>query len=370
MILNLLIVEDDVNILKQWEEKLEIYNVDDGKPYTIRPKFYKNMGDALSNINLSTFNAAIIDIRLQDDSGAMHQNNDGNKIIEELSRKSLTVTAVYTGEPKIVELNEYQKDFVKIFLKGNGDIDSIIEWLDEKSPMIEAIHAMQESIKETMASAFTKSIWPRWTYWVNGSDAKDTNSALTRHMATHLHASFLNMGDSGAHPEEYFFIPPLQEKLNTGDIIYIEGSFEIIITPRCDMARSNSTSTYQLIKLENQQEQWNLLEAELNYAKEINSEKKMNSARNNILKFTNHSGKNGCHFIQQFRAKIDEQENKYGPFYAQFNCLRSIERTEDNESLLKSHRIASLSNEFIPSLVERLGSYFSRIGTPDYSHPE
>lgn len=368
MILNLLIVEDDVNILKQWEEKLEIYNVDDGKPYTIKPKFYKNMRDALSNINLSTFNAAIIDIRLQDDSGAMHQNNDGNKIIEELSRKSLTVTAVYTGEPKIVELNEYQKDFVKIFLKGNGDIDSIIEWLDEKSPMIKAIHAMQESIKETMALAFTRSIWPRWTYWVNENEAKDTNSALTRHMATHLHASYLNKDGLGAHPEEYFFIPPLQDDLNTGDIIFDNGKLKVIITPRCDMVRSKSEiPTYQLIELLDKSNDWDRLESKVNSS---DLEKDRRKAINELIQFTNHSNKIGCHFIQRFRIQIEGQEKVFGPYYAQFNLLHSIERSTENVEYLKEHRIASLSNEFVPSLVERLGAYFSRIGTPDYSHPE
>lgn len=44
--------------------------------------------------------------------------------------------------------------------------------------------------------------------------------------------------------------------------------------------------------------------------------------------------------------------------------------TAEARSDLSEFRVATLSNEFVPSLVERLGAYFSRIGTPDYSHPE
>ena len=50
--------------------------------------------------------------------------------------------------------------------------------------------------------------------------------------------------------------------------------------------------------------------------------------------------------------------------------MKCMEATTENRAELSQRRVATLSNEFVPSLVERLGAYFSRIGTPDYSHPE
>jgi hypothetical protein len=61
----------------------------------------------------------------------------------------------------------------------------------------------------------------------------------------------------------------------------------------------------------------------------------------------------------------------YGPFHAQFDQLIFVEKKDtDRLPEYQKGKYASLSNEFVPSLVERLGAYFSRIGTPDYSHPE
>lgn len=50
----------------------------------------------------------------------------------------------------------------------------------------------------------------------------------------------------------------------------------------------------------------------------------------------------------------------------QFHNLKAI-TAEQAFNELTGLRFASLSPLFIPSLVERFGAYFSRIGTPDYS---
>ncbi|NNU11917.1 hypothetical protein HL669_09780 [Vibrio parahaemolyticus] len=369
MKLNLLIVEDVPRIVSSWEEKIAFYAVEDTPVYTLTPTFVTTLQDAQKAIEYTTFDAAVVDIRL-DEGG--DQTFHGNDVLAELASKSLTVCAVYTGEPGTEVVDDHQKDFVRVFQKGEGEIERILEWLDSKADMISAIQTMQDSFNKSMAKAFTRSIWPRWSYWLNGEQEQDfASQALTRHMATHLHASFLNDEEVGAHPEEYFFIPALQENLDTGDIIQTEGKLEIIVTPRCDMVRSKSnTPTYQLVSLLDRSEDWAKLEEKLKQRKAEGTPKQITSAQNEIRKFTNHNGESGGHFIQQFRMKVNGEDKTFGPFYAQFNVLRSIERTEENTQALLDNRVASLSNEFVPSLVERLGTYFSRIGTPDYSHPE
>lgn len=370
MNLYLLIIEDEQAIIDDWAEKLEFYSAEEEPIYTIVPSYVKELGQAKSLLSNSSFDAAVIDIRLESADGK--PNKDGNELFEMITQSSLTVSAVYTGEPEIVELDEHQKEFTQVFEKGNGDIDGILNWLDEKASMISAIKNMQTNMKCEMAKVFSKSVWPRWTYWLDGKHEQEfAEKALSRHMATHLHASFLNNDELGAHPEEYFFIPPLQDNLDTGDIIFDNGKLEIVVTPRCDMLRSKSdTPTYQLVTLLDKSEDWEKLEDKLKERKETGTPKQIIAARNEIKKFTNHNGETGGHFIQRFRKVVNNEEKTFGPFYAQFNLLRSIERSEENSTELLEKRIASLSNEFVPSLVERLGAYFSRIGTPDYSHPE
>lgn len=372
MELEILIIEDEQSIIDDWKEKIAFYSVEEERVYTIQATYTKSFAEAKRKLSSMKFHAAVVDIRLESERGK--PNDDGNQIFEIITDTTLTVAAVYTGEPEIVSLQKHQEQFAKVFRKGDGDINEILSWFDERVTMISAINKVQSSFNIEMAKAFSRSIWPRWNHWVSeqvsDSASSSTVAALQRHMATHLHASFLLQDQHGAHPEEYFFIPPLQDSLDTGDIIYKDGNFDIIVTPRCDMVREKRDhSTYQLVRLEDMSIKWRELESKLGAA---DSPNKIKKAKSNILKFTNHDGQVGSHFIQRFRIQLpgDSGENFYGPYYAQFNQLRSIERNTTTTKDLLSHRVASLSNEFVPSLVERLGSYFSRIGTPDYSHPD
>lgn len=354
MKLNLLIVEDSEAVIAQWKEKLEFYSVGDAPKYEIEYKIVTKLSEAKALLDNTQFGAAVIDIRL-DENGT--QTDHGNDVLAHLSESSLTVCAIHTGEPGTEIIKEHQKEFVQVFKKGDGDgIDNVLSWLDKKVDMVSAIKSMQDSFSKSMAQAFTKSIWPRWSHWLSAEEEPElTKKALTRHMASHLHASFLNEV-SAVHPEEHYFIPPLQDKLNTGDIVQIEGEYFILVTPRCDLAREENP-TFQLVKLTSIQADWSPLHAA-----------NTGSAQKRIRKLINHGDRSPkLHFIPQIKLSSDEV---LGPFHAQFNFMNCIEASDEARETLSSQRIATLSNEFVPSLVERLGAYFSRIGTPDYSHPE
>jgi hypothetical protein len=362
MKLNLLIVEDSQPVLNQWDEKLQFYKVGDNPVYSIEHESVTNLSEAKRLLENTKFDAAVIDIRLDEDG---EQTDHGNDILKNLSENSLTVCAVYTGEPGTEIVAEHQRDFVQVFEKGEGDgIEKVLDWLDAKAGMISAIRTMNDSFNKSMAEAFTRSIWPRWSYWLDEVSKQEfAERALTRHMATHLHASFLNEV-SAVHPEEHYFIPPLQERLDTGDIIRIENEYFILITPRCDLAREQNP-TFQLVKLVSTQEKWNELhDLQVNGA----NRKARETADKDLRKLINHGDRSPkLHFLPQIKLNDNEI---LGPFHAQFNFMKCMEATTENRAELSQRRVATLSNEFVPSLVERLGAYFSRIGTPDYSHPE
>ncbi|MBO2621818.1 hypothetical protein [Shewanella algae] len=153
-------------------------------------------------------------------------------------------------------------------------------------------------------------------------------------------------------------------QLDTGDIIKINDDYFILVTPRCDLARSINP-TFQLVKLNSIQEKWE----EFHEAKSNGDSRKIKeNAGKNIQNLINHGDRSPkLHFIPQIKLSNDLI---LGPFHAQFNFMNCIEANIDSRATLTAQRIATLSNEFVPSFVERLGGYFSRIGTPDYSHPE
>lgn len=367
MNLRLLIIEDDEKVIENWKEKLEFNEIDDERLFNILPIYCRNLTEAKDTIDSKLFDAAVIDIRLVSEEGT--PNSDGNEIFRRITESTLAVTAVYTGEPQAVDLGDKYKDFTMIFTKGDedGDIDHILSWIGSKKSMILSVKKMRRSIDQEMAKLFSRSIWPRWSHWseqasLEGGDFTDTS--LKRHMATHLHASFLSEGDT--HPEEYFFIPPLRDEADTGDIFNLSDGFFILVTPRCDLARDESHDTLQIISLEDISTEFEKLELNIKIAKEKGEQGK--NARNNLRKLIQHkNNKSSCHFIPRIRLNDGEV---HGPFFARFDELRSIEKNSLEASELKNSRIASLSNEFVPSLVERLGNFFSRIGTPDYSHLE
>jgi len=361
MNLHLLIIEDEQPIIDDWKEKLEFYEAEEEQVYTIIPTFVSELNGAKLLLENSDFDAAVIDIRLEKIAGGP-QNSDGNELFNIITRSSLTVSAICTGETGVVDLDDQYQDSAKVFEKGEGVIEDVLKWFDAKYSMISAIKNMQTSISTEMARVFSKSIWPRWNYWLS-ADQEFSESALTRHMATHLHASFLNEVSS-VHPEEYYFIPPLQEQLDTGDIFLIEDIPYILVTPRCDLARAKNP-TFQLVRLHSIKPEWD----DLHHAKDFGASRGIkDKATKDIRKLINHGDRSPkLHFIPQIKLSDD---NILGPFHAQFNFMDCKEANAPARATLTEQRVATLSNEFVPSLVERLGAYFSRIGTPDYSHPE
>lgn len=398
--MNLLIVEDDKGLIKQWEEKLKFYHVDD-PIYSIIPTYVDNLSDAEGLLENTFFDAAVIDIRLKNSGGGDNRNKDGNAIYKQLTETSLSITAVYTAEPEIVIQEEYMREYSRVFEKGEGKIEEILAWLDEKKEMIASISKMKRDIDIQMAKVFSKSIWPRWNYWkcMESTDDQYIDNALTRHMSTHLHASFLNDVEA-VHPEEHYFIPSLTTELDTGDITFAGGKHYILITPRCEIAQ-NKNKTFQFIELKDiskditkHENKIEILDAikdlvsidefkgtkayeiyadlrELDQLEKLKREvtMKIDREKNKRDALFRHGGnKASLHFLPVVKQ---EALDDLGPFHVQFDRLITIDKANNTELLpFKNGVYASLSNEFVPSLIERLGGYFSRIGTPDYSHPE
>ena len=85
MNLYLLIIEDEQAIIDDWAEKLEFYSAEEEPIYTIVPSYVKELGQAKSLLSNSSFDAAVIDIRLESADGK--PNKDGNELFEMITRQ-------------------------------------------------------------------------------------------------------------------------------------------------------------------------------------------------------------------------------------------------------------------------------------------
>lgn len=464
--INILIVEDQESHIKQWVNALDDFNMDarrqHGTNLEFSCQFAKSYAEAKNCLTSFNFSAAIIDIRLAEDDGQPNEDNTkGNDVLIDIVRSTMCLAWVYTGQQTDAEIPEHLVDYIELIDRAEKGKSDVLEDLSAKQDMLKSISEIKDQFSQSKAEHFYSAIWPRWSLWsAENSEYKD--KAIIRHMATHLHASFLNE-TKNVHPEEYYFTGPMIEgALDTGDITMVDGNHYILVTPRCEIAQDKN-SYYQFVELEDKSaelKQENIKLAQLRSEAKQKQEAVANSKKSirtleqtlranvkakNIIKtrinqsimkkkgakndellklnlaigndvetlfiretemetaqkalteeqsvltiadkdlvksnkavqaqlskknrlLPNSGGKVSLHILPEIK-----QPNSvtYGPLHANFEKLIYVEKSV--QGTIRSYeegKYARLSNEFVPSFVERLGSHFSRIGTPDYSHQE
>ncbi|WP_429579644.1 hypothetical protein [Paraburkholderia youngii] len=380
-----LIVEDDREEQETWTREIEMHNAaaEDGG-FVIDPTYVESLDGVRGAISSGNFDAAVVDIRLRLPDGRAAPNTDGNEALREILQAEMAAVAVFTGEGALAERPENVRATLRVFIKGGGEDEgtsAVIGWLSEQVSMLKHIQAAQHVIQREMARIFTQSIWPRWVHWA-GDEGTNANirDAITRHITSHVYATLQEKGNQVAHPEEWYFVPPIRDGLRTGDLIEMDGIVEVVVTPRCDLARAaTQDDTVQLAVCEDVSNDWKervtaletakiaLTETPAEHADRRKREESVNRAKQRLRQFTQHRSMTHLHFLPQMKLA----NRTIGPFMVRFDKVRSVERlSEDANRRFPAARVAALTTEFLPSLVERLGTYFSRIGTPDYSHPE
>jgi len=389
--IRLLIVEDDEHETKTWKLQIDQHNVvaAESNGFTLRETFVSTKKEAIDLIANSDFDAAIVDLGLATGGNHKEANSDGNDVVEALEKSELAIVIIYTGQPGDAISKEKRGPEVVVIAKledGDGS-KKVLARLTESAPMILTIRAAEETIKSEMAALFSKSIWPRWKFWLDKKVDPDAivTEAVTRHMASHVYAALLAKNGQKALSEEWYFVPPVRQGLRTGDLVDISeytnqpSSVGIVITPRCDLADNpgSNKETYQIAVCEDISADWNdrygkysATQAEkpkedANKEAVQKWEEKLKNTKNSLGSLIQHRSKSNCHFLHQMRLT---DGSFLGPYFVRFDKIMTIERQSENgKKLAESKPFASVAPEFLPSLVERLGTYFSRIGTPDFS---
>jgi CheY-like chemotaxis protein len=349
---SLLVVEDDANDREEWNRQIERHNnlVEDKGGPQIRLVTASSEDEANLTIQHQRFDAAIIDLKL-DGNGEDPHNDGGNRVLKRILESEIAITAIFTGQPHDAVIPDYAQKQVRVITKGGGDGEGhqgALQWLLANQALVKCVRQVTQRFQREMASTFQRSIWPRWALWVEGEDPQNAQFLLTavaRHLASHVHDQFLLEGDETAHSEEWYWVPPRLDRINTGDIIRGgDGAIEVVVTPRCDLATGKLTSV-QLVRCDDLSEDW---------------EKLGKGKKKEILK----NAKTNEHFIPKMSLNRDEV---IGPLLVRFDKIRTVEKSEADPLLTNiGTRLAAISSPFLPSLVERLGNYYSRIGTPDY----
>jgi CheY-like chemotaxis protein len=361
-IIRVLVVEDDAAALKSWEGAVEMFNAnDDAQAWSIDATYAKTREEAQALVSSRKFDAAVIDLRLKVQPDGNQNNDEGNAVVEFLAQSDVAAIAIHTGQPGEAQLST-DRPHVRVIEKGEG-LDPVIEWVKGNSDIILQVQRAKRTIQREMAALFHTSIWPRWKFWVqDAAQPAALHPAVARHLISHVHAGMLEQSGGTVHPEEWYFVPPVRSRqISTGDLIVTAaGVVEIVITPRCDLAHADKSETIQLASCQDIAADWTALESDASSVDQGKAEK----ARQKIKNWQQHRTKAVLHYLPRM-VKSDEQ--RAGPWFVRFDRIRSVDKTPTALTELQTQRFASLTSEFLPSLVERLGAYFSRIGTPDPS---
>jgi hypothetical protein len=348
--LRVLLVEDEASKVAEWGTAVEFHNADAAKNgFLIETVHAATLNGAVSAIDTHRIDAAVVDLRLQREEGVADHNSDGNEFVKVLIERLPVGVVVYTGQQH--EVVDYGVQ-VQVLSKGEG-LGPVLTWLGSQRDVLMRSRSASGVFAKEMARVFFHSIWPRWSAWTEDAEVKtaELEHMLTRHVVAHVHDALLH-GNPASHPEEAYFVPAIKDRLDTGDLIDLDGGVWVIVTPRCDLATEDKVDTILLAQCDDISKEWAELVA-----------KPSAKAAGKRSAIAQHEKMPGKHFLAQMR--VDSNQVR-GPWMVRFHKLRSEDRTTQM-AVLRKARFASISPSFVPSLVERFGSYFSRIGTPNVS---
>jgi CheY-like chemotaxis protein len=339
--LQVLLVEDQDSNIEAWKDKEASHNSDaEAKGFSVKTSIAKSVSEAQTVLQSRKLDAIVVDLRLQTVDHA-EPNDHGNALVRYAHGRHPVAIAIYTGQGQEAEAADYPQ--VEVFDRGDG-LNPVFNWLDKQRAMLLHLRDARDAVERETARVFFASIWPRWTHWM-----KDQNSGiapmLARHVVAHIHDTLLDADGGTAHPEETYFVPPLKGRLDTGDLVKDGTGLWIVVTPRCDLANVGKIATVLVAKCVNISERWNGKSTKEQY------------------KLSQHDNAAKQHFLPPL---LDTEGKQLGPWFVQFHELRAVP-IEDVPEDLTAKRWASLTPQFVPSLVERFGACFSRIGTPTFS---
>lgn len=333
--LQVLLVEDQDSNIDAWFDKVNSHNSDaEAKGFSVETMIAKSVSEAQKILQTRKPDAIVVDLRLQTE-GQIEPNDHGNVLVKYALGAHPVAIAIYTGQGQEAEGGNPQ---VEVFDRGGG-LDPVFEWLGRQREMLIKLRSTRDAVERETARVFFKSIWPRWTHWKGG---EDVSPMLARHVVAHIHDALLDAGGGAAHPEETYFIPPIKERLDTGDLVKIGNDLWIVVTPRCDLANTGKILTVLLARCIDIADRWNGKSDKEQY------------------KLSQHDNAAKQHFLPPV---LDNGGKQMGPWFVQFHDLMTVPAVDIKERLT-ANRWASLAPQFVPSLVERFGAYFSRIGTP------
>lgn len=354
--INLLLVEDAKQDQQSCKNAASDFQEDNN--CTINIEVCANVNDALTALNESHYDGAIIDMRLAG------QGNEGNQVIAQIKEtfRRIPVT-IMTGTPDVAETEDFP--LVAIYKKGEKPYSEIIaELCGIYRTGLTKIMGGKGEMEKNLNHIFIKNLLPQRRHWVNygKEDNKRTEKALLRHALNHL-IQLLDDDVDKCYPEEMYIYPPISSRINTGCIVKNKKSnhFYIVMNPACDLAERHNggcnTDRALLAKIDSETE---FLSDKLTRKKIKNPE---------INELNKNEKVSLIKPIRQNKTAYYHWLPKTEFFEGGFINFRKIAtHTQEEFDELFAYPSVQISSPFLKDIVARFSSYYARQGQPDIDH--
>jgi CheY-like chemotaxis protein len=345
-----LIVEDDEEAVFSWKRDITEFNRDKTQPFQFVAEFARSRLAAVRALDRLRINCAVIDLRLpESDDSAGDADPIGNNVLEKLLLEVGVPAVVYSGHPD--EASELVKSSeIKRILKAKGGAMEALLWLAGHDRLMSAMESTKRKIAQESARLFSKSIWPRWKNALKSIEDPDVLAGvITRQTASHV-AEELARPPAYHHPEEFYIVPPLSDRLGTGDLLRLGDVVFVVVTPRCNIARDSYPNYLMLAVCQPMDEALTTMRTQFG-----DSKTKQEKAERELHNLATQGHSIASHFLPPGSG--------FGPWLVDFKEIMTMPSTEVEKLL--AGRFASIAGPFVPNLVQRYAAYIGRIGQPD-----
>lgn len=346
--MRLLLVEDTVSDIETCLSTIKVYNKKN--EHQVSCVVTKTKEDALKVLD-STFDGAIIDLKLSDGS----DSTDGNDVIADIHSKWRIPLIILSGTPGDAQA---ECCYLGCFKKGEIGYSEIFDKFYEiYKTGLTKIMGGRGDIEVAMQKIFWNHLLPQLDTWKKySSEGKETERSILRLVLNHL-LELLDNDENPAHPEEMYIVPPIHNSVKTGSIVsnITTGKQFIVISPACDLVvRQNGTYKTDKVLISEIVPFNNIQAQTLEGITALDKRKKKMTA---LLK-NNHA--DYLHWLPK--------TNKFSGGFINFRWINSIEK--DLFQAEYGEPKAQLSAPFVKEVISRFSAFYARQGQPDLNFSE
>lgn len=352
--MKILIVEDDKPTIQSYLDNIESFNkVSDVQ---IVAEVKDNLADAKNSLISPDYDAAIIDLKLSSNSVDL----EGLEIVDEIQNKLRFPMFIVSGSLGQVEREE--SAFFKKRSRDGNFKDILTEITGIYKTGVTNILGRKGTIEEYLNSIFWNHMSNSMDLWINDTtrSPQEKENSLLRYTLLHMQ-EHIDEELEKYHPSEFYITKPIKKNIFTGDIVILDKSRYLILTPSCDIVlRSDGKRNADFILFCKIKPLYGMVK---NYdLLKIDTSSK-NPDRTRITNFF-HNKNQKYHFIpkaESLESGLIDFQDKLTISNSEVNALLEANKIE---------RIATISQPFLKDIISRYSSYYSRQGSPDFNVDE